>query len=57
MYKRISTSSSFIFFFKKGELVQEVHQYHNEWIGQVIRLYKGVDHIELDWVVGPIPIE
>jgi len=41
----------------KGELVQEVHQYHNEWIGQVIRLYKGVDHVEFDWVVGPIPVE
>lgn len=40
-----------------GKLVQEVHQYHNEWIGQVIRLYKGADHIEFDWVIGPIPIE
>lgn len=40
-----------------GKLVQEVHQYHNQWIGQVIRLYKGADHVEFDWVVGPIPIE
>jgi len=44
-------------FVYQGKLVQEVHQYHSEWIGQVTRLYKNQDHVELDWVVGPIPIE
>ena len=39
-----------------GDLVQEIHQHYNGWVGQVIRLYKGQDHIELDWVVGPIDI-
>lgn len=42
---------------KTGALVQEIHQVYNDWLAQVIRLYKGQDHIELDWVVGSIPIE
>jgi len=39
----------------QGELVQEIHQSYNDWVGQTIRLYKGQDHVEIDWVVGPIP--
>jgi len=41
----------------EGELVQEIHQVLSGWVGQVVRLYKGQDHLELDWVVGPVPIE
>ncbi|XP_058121282.1 lysosomal alpha-mannosidase-like [Anopheles ziemanni] len=41
----------------KSELVQEVHQIFNEWISQVIRVYAGQDHVELEWLVGPIPID
>ena len=40
-----------------GVLVQEIHQSFNDWAGQTIRLYKDQDHIELDWIVGPIPVE
>lgn len=40
----------------KGPLVEEVHQYYNRWISQVIRIYKGQPYIEFDWVVGPIPV-
>ncbi len=40
-----------------GDMVQEIHQSYNNWAGQTIRLYKGQDHVELDWVVGPIPVE
>ncbi|EFX74192.1 hypothetical protein DAPPUDRAFT_324586 [Daphnia pulex] len=40
-----------------GELVEEVHQIYNPWVAQTIRLYKGQEHVELDWVVGPIPVE
>ena len=40
-----------------GNLVQEIHQRYNSWVGQIIRLYMGQNHVELDWVVGPIPIE
>lgn len=42
---------------ESGELVQEFHQIYNPWVSQVIRLYKGQEHVELDWVVGPIPVE
>lgn len=41
----------------KGPLVQEVHQVFNEWVSQVIRTYAGEKHVELDWVVGPIPVD
>ncbi|XP_035775636.1 lysosomal alpha-mannosidase-like [Anopheles albimanus] len=41
----------------KTDLVQEVHQVFNEWISQVIRVYPGKEHVELEWLVGPIPIE
>ncbi|XP_057366002.1 lysosomal alpha-mannosidase-like [Daphnia carinata] len=40
-----------------GELVQEIHQVYNPWVSQTIRVYKGQEHVELDWVVGPIPVE
>lgn len=40
----------------KGPLVEEVHQYYTPWISQIIRLYKGQNHVEFDWVVGPIPV-
>ncbi|XP_061514028.1 lysosomal alpha-mannosidase-like [Anopheles gambiae] len=41
----------------KSDLVQEVHQIFNEWISQVIRVYAGQEHVELEWLVGPIPID
>lgn len=50
--KRLSS-----FHVSSGEFVQEIHQVYNDWLSQVIRLYKGRDHVELDWLVGPIPIE
>ncbi|XP_053673637.1 lysosomal alpha-mannosidase-like [Anopheles nili] len=41
----------------KSDLVQEVHQIFNEWISQVVRVYAGEEHVELEWFVGPIPID
>ncbi|XP_045146219.1 lysosomal alpha-mannosidase-like [Echinops telfairi] len=37
-------------------LVQEVHQKFSEWCYQVVRLYPGQRHLELEWTVGPIPM-
>lgn len=37
--------------------MQEIHQECNEWVSQVIRKYNGEDHIEFEWLVGPIPNE
>ncbi|KAF5918545.1 hypothetical protein HPG69_006885 [Diceros bicornis minor] len=37
-------------------LVQEVHQNFSAWCSQVVRLYPGRRHLELEWTVGPIPV-
>ncbi|XP_050428079.1 lysosomal alpha-mannosidase-like [Adelges cooleyi] len=39
----------------KGPLVQEIHTTCNNWTSQVVRKYKGDDHFEFEWLVGPIP--
>ncbi|XP_032794592.1 lysosomal alpha-mannosidase [Daphnia magna] len=39
-----------------GPLVQEIHQFYDSWVTQVIRIYRGQEHVELDWVIGPIPV-
>ncbi|XP_053694119.1 lysosomal alpha-mannosidase isoform X2 [Sabethes cyaneus] len=41
----------------KGNVVQEVHQVFNEWISQVVRVYADENHVEFEWLVGPIPVE
>ncbi|XP_058057448.1 lysosomal alpha-mannosidase-like [Anopheles bellator] len=41
----------------KGPTVQEVHQVFNDWISQVVRVYADENHIEFEWMVGPIPVE
>ncbi|KAH0948863.1 hypothetical protein HN011_001273 [Eciton burchellii] len=41
----------------KGPVVQEIHQTINDWVSQVIRVYPEEEHIEFDWLVGPIPVE
>ena len=35
--------------------MQEVHQRWNAWTSQVIRLYRGQEVLECEWVVGPLP--
>ncbi|KFK25632.1 hypothetical protein AALP_AA8G139900 [Arabis alpina] len=41
----------------RGPLVDEVHQQINPWISQVTRVYKGKEHVEVEFIVGNIPIE
>ncbi|XP_037024932.1 lysosomal alpha-mannosidase-like [Bradysia coprophila] len=41
----------------RGNLVDEVHQIFNDWVSQVIRIYKTLRHIEFEWLVGPIATE
>ena len=36
--------------------MEEVHQYFADWITQVVRVYKGIPGVELEYTVGPIPI-
>ncbi|KAJ4807139.1 Alpha-mannosidase [Rhynchospora pubera] len=42
---------------KRGPLVDEVYQQFNSWISQVTRLYKERDYAEVEFTIGPIPIE
>ncbi|KAI3942980.1 hypothetical protein MKW98_005492 [Papaver atlanticum] len=41
----------------RGPVFDEVHQQVNEWIHQITRVYKGKEHAEVEFIVGPIPIE
>ncbi|KAK2662240.1 hypothetical protein Ddye_000814 [Dipteronia dyeriana] len=41
----------------RGPLLDEVHQRINSWIYQVTRVYKGKKHAEVEFTVGPIPID
>lgn len=37
--------------------MQEVHQNFSSWCSQVVRLHAGQPYVELEWTVGPIPVE
>uniref|UniRef100_A0ABM5FLY9 Alpha-mannosidase n=1 Tax=Pogona vitticeps TaxID=103695 RepID=A0ABM5FLY9_9SAUR len=41
----------------KNQVVQEVYQNFSAWCSQVVRLYAGEPYVELEWTVGPIPIQ
>lgn len=41
----------------RGPLLDEVHQRINSWIYQITRVYKGKEHAEVEFIVGPIPID
>ncbi|KAJ6680331.1 ALPHA-MANNOSIDASE [Salix purpurea] len=41
----------------RGPVLDEVHQQVSEWIYQITRLYKGREHVEVEFIVGPIPVE
>ncbi|WRX19689.1 Glycoside hydrolase family 38 [Theobroma cacao] len=41
----------------RGPLVQELHQQINPWIFQTTRLYKEKEHVEVEFIVGPVPID
>ncbi|KAK4784826.1 hypothetical protein SAY86_019194 [Trapa natans] len=40
----------------RGPLVDEVHQQFDSWIYQVTRLYKDQEHAEVEFTIGPIPV-
>ncbi|KAC9878025.1 hypothetical protein E3N88_45154 [Mikania micrantha] len=41
----------------KGPIMDEVHQELNSWIYQVTRVYKEKEHAEVEFTIGPIPID
>ncbi|CAA2983802.1 alpha-mannosidase [Olea europaea subsp. europaea] len=40
-----------------GPLVHEVHQQFNSWVYQIIRVYRDKDHAEVEFTIGPIPMD
>ncbi|GAB0091340.1 Alpha-mannosidase [Sergentomyia squamirostris] len=41
----------------KGPVVEEVHQTFNDWVSQVVRVYRDYNFVEFEWLITPIPIE
>ncbi|XP_017786052.1 PREDICTED: lysosomal alpha-mannosidase isoform X1 [Nicrophorus vespilloides] len=40
-----------------GAHVTELHQTFSNWVTQTIKVYAKQNHVEFDWVIGPIPID
>ncbi|CAK1546529.1 unnamed protein product, partial [Leptosia nina] len=40
----------------RGSIVKEIRQRFSDWITQIIRLYRGEEFVEFEWIVGPVPI-
>ncbi|KAI3671466.1 hypothetical protein L1987_87204 [Smallanthus sonchifolius] len=41
----------------RGTIYDEVHQKINKWIYQITRVYKNKEHAEVEFTMGPIPID
>mmetsp|Transcript_7270 Transcript_7270/g.17535 ORF Transcript_7270/g.17535 Transcript_7270/m.17535 type:complete len:806 (+) Transcript_7270:977-3394(+) len=41
----------------ESDLVTEVHQVWSSWVTQTFRLYAGQSYAEVEWTVGPVPID
>ncbi|XP_062244206.1 lysosomal alpha-mannosidase [Platichthys flesus] len=41
----------------QSSVVQEVRQWFSPWASQVVRLYSDSRALELEWTVGPVPID
>ncbi|KAG9445828.1 hypothetical protein H6P81_011956 [Aristolochia fimbriata] len=41
----------------RGPILDEVHQRINPWISQITRVYKRKEHAEVEFTVGPIPVD
>ncbi|KDP41855.1 hypothetical protein JCGZ_26873 [Jatropha curcas] len=41
----------------RGSIIEEVHERINQWIYQITRVYKGREHVEVEFIVGPVPID
>uniref|UniRef100_A0A3B1J9Z3 Alpha-mannosidase n=1 Tax=Astyanax mexicanus TaxID=7994 RepID=A0A3B1J9Z3_ASTMX len=41
----------------QNSVVQEVRQQFSPWVSQVVRLYEGSRDLELEWTIGPVPVD
>ncbi|WVZ05250.1 hypothetical protein V8G54_018596 [Vigna mungo] len=40
-----------------GPILDEVHQQLNPWVSQITRVFKEKEHAEIEFTVGPIPVD
>jgi len=40
----------------EGDVATEIYQTYSDWVSHVIRLYKNEPFVEVEWTVGPIPV-
>ncbi|XP_015121133.1 lysosomal alpha-mannosidase [Diachasma alloeum] len=45
------------FKFYKGALVEELHLTVNDYVSEVVRVYDKDEKVEVEWMVGPIPVD
>ncbi|KAG7984987.1 hypothetical protein I3843_03G001300 [Carya illinoinensis] len=41
----------------RGPVLDEVHQQISPWISQITRVFKGKEHAEVEFSIGPIPVD
>lgn len=41
----------------RGPVMDEVHKRINPWISQITRVFKKKDHAEVEFTIGPIPVD
>ncbi|KAL3526248.1 hypothetical protein ACH5RR_010904 [Cinchona calisaya] len=41
----------------QGPVLDEIHQQLNSWLHQVTRVYKEKEHAEVEFTIGPIPVD
>lgn len=41
----------------RGPILDEVHQQINPWASQIVRIYKEKEHAEVEFTIGPIPVD
>ncbi|CAK8542739.1 unnamed protein product [Lathyrus sativus] len=41
----------------RGPILDEVHQQLNPWVSQIVRIYKSKEHAEVEFTIGPIPVD
>ncbi|XP_072948571.1 lysosomal alpha-mannosidase-like [Epargyreus clarus] len=49
-------SDKAMYYTVRGSLVKEIRQRFNDWVTQIIRLYRGEEFVELEWIIGPVPV-
>ncbi|KAG8652721.1 alpha-mannosidase At3g26720 isoform X2 [Manihot esculenta] len=53
----INSKGQVAFTVLRGPLLDEIHQRISSWIYQITRVYRGKEHAEVEFTVGPIPLD